>query len=252
MSVNKFAFSGEKIKNFIFGHFDRRVKIGIGIIIFLQILILIFTEASDTIGSCWDNIRDSIEEISSQRSTRILNEKNDSGNVRIELSEVHSETSPDGLREIILYKRPFIGESDREYSNYLNNQYLFVVREFDHWIEREVYIGDYKVGTPHWLGNDFIFFTGGCGTGCRGFYLVNINSRQSYNGVITTTPVSRDGFITHLRDWFDHQFEFTGYDENIRSVYLNGKIYLIFEMWNNKKYIGEKRFLFTGQNLIEQ
>lgn len=242
MNVSKFAF---------FGHFNRKIKIGIGIIIFLQIVILILLEAPDTVVSYWDKIQSSPDEISSQSSIRTLNEKNDSGNVRSELNEVHSETSPDGLREIILYKKVFTGDREYEYRSYLNNQYLFAVKEFKNGIEREIYIGDDHVDYPHWLGNDFIFFTGGVCTGCRGFYLVNINSKQSYNGVITTTPITKDSFTTHLKDWFDEEFEFPGFDENIRSVYLNGKTYLIFEMWNNNQYIGEKRFLFTGNSLIE-
>lgn len=170
----------------------------------------------------------------------------------IEPRRKYSETSPNGLREIILYERVFTGDGEYEYRSYLNNQYLFVVKEFRNGAEHEIYIGDDKVGYPHWLGNDFIFFTGGCGTGCRGFYLVDTRSKESFQGVITTTPVSENGFATHLHDWFDHEFKFVGFDKNIRSVYLDNKTYLIFEMWNNNQYIGEKKFLFTGDSLKER
>lgn len=61
----------------------------------------------------------------------------------------------------------------------------------------------------------------------------------------------KDSFMTHLKDWFGQEFEFEGYNENIRSVYIDGKTYLIFEMWNNKQPIGEKKFLFTGNSLKE-
>lgn len=168
------------------------------------------------------------------------------------LTEIYSETSPDGINQIILYKRPFTGRSDHEYKNYLNNQHLFVVREFEPWVEHDLFVGDNRVGYPHWLGNDFIFFTAGCGTGCRGLYLVDTRSKESYLGTITTTPVSKDGFETYFHDWFDHEFEFVGFDKNIRSVYLNDKVYLIFEMWNNNQAIGEKKFLFTGDSLKEE
>lgn len=231
MSVNKS----------ISAHFTRTIKIGVGVIVFSLILVFVILALPDEIVSALGNIQMSLE-----------NKQNDVENLKPQLHEVHSETSPDGLREIILYERPFTGESDREYGNYLNNQYLFVVREFERWIEREVYIGDYKVGNPHWLSNDFVFFTGGCGTGCRGLHLVDIKSKESYKGVITTTPVSKDSYMTHLHDWFDHEFEFIGFDKNIRSVYLDGKTYLIFEMWNKDQAIGEKIFIFTGNSLKEQ
>lgn len=162
------------------------------------------------------------------------------------------EISPDGTKQIILYERPFTESGQLDYNNYLSNKYFFVVEEFDNGHENYVFVGDDKVDYPHWLGNNFVFFTGGCGTGCRSLYLVDTRSKESYQGVITTTPVSKDGFITYLHDWFDEKFEFVGANKNIRSVYFDDKTYLIFEMWNNNQYVGEKRFLFTGQALVEQ
>ncbi|MDO8570204.1 MAG: hypothetical protein Q7R97_01295 [Candidatus Daviesbacteria bacterium] len=167
------------------------------------------------------------------------------------LTKVHSEVSPDGLKEIILYEKSFTGNTQEEYHNYLANQHIFAVREFDPWNENEIFLGDEMVGYPHWLGNDFIFFTTRCGTGCRGLELVNIHSKESKGAVITTTPISKDGYETNFRDWFGHEYQFSGSDKNLRSVYLNGKVYLIFEMWNNNQSIGEKKFLFTG-NLLEE
>ena len=162
------------------------------------------------------------------------------------------EISPDGEKQIIMYRRPFIGKGELDYHNYLSNQYFFAVEEFKNGQENYVFVGDYKVGYPHWLGNDFIFFTTGCGTGCRGLKLINVNSERSWNAVITTTPISKDGFVTDFRDWFGHEYKFPDGDKNIRSVYLDSKAYLIFEMWNNGQPKGEKRFLFTGDALIEQ
>lgn len=161
------------------------------------------------------------------------------------------EISPNGQNAIILYKRPFIGRSDLNYKNYLSNQYFFVVRESESWQERYIYVGDDGVGYPHWLGNDFIFFTTRCGTGCRGLELVNVYSKESKGAVITTTPISKDGYETNFRDWFGHEYKFPGSDKNLRSVYLNGRTYLIFEMWNNNQALGEKRFLFTENSLEE-
>lgn len=162
------------------------------------------------------------------------------------------ETSPDGSKQVVLYEKPFTGESQLDYYNYLSNKHFIVVEEFANGREHYVFIGDDKVDYPYWLDNNFIFFTDGCGTGCRGLYLIDTRSKESRLGTITTMPISEDGFKTHFRDWFDHEFEFIGWDKNIRSVYLDAKAYLIFEMWNNNQPIGEKRFLFTGEALIEQ
>lgn len=167
------------------------------------------------------------------------------------LTEIHSEVSPNGLKEIILYKRPFTGDNQEEYRDYLAHQHIFTVREFDPWNENDVFFGDEKVGYPYWLDNDFIFFTIGCGTGCRGLKLINTGSGKSRSAVITTIPISKDGYETHFRDWFGQEYKFHGWDKNLRSVYLNGDTYLIFEMWNDNQSIGEKKFLFIGNSLKE-
>ncbi|MDO8637961.1 MAG: hypothetical protein Q7R43_00155 [Candidatus Daviesbacteria bacterium] len=182
----------------------------------------------------------------------VVEEIEESQQQKEEFTVKFMETSPNGQNDIVLYERPFIGRSDLDYKNYLANQYFFVVRESGSQQEHYIYVGNYKVGYPHWLGNDFIFFTTGCGTGCRGLEFVNINSRESKGAVITTTPISKDGYETNFRDWFSHEYNFSGYDKNLRSVYLGDKAYLIFEMWNNNQSIGEKRFIFTGNSLEEQ
>ena len=168
-----------------------------------------------------------------------------------ELIGQYSEISPDGEKQVILYKKPFVGDGQLDYRNYLSNQHVFAIKYFENGAEYHVFNGDDGVGYPHWIGNDFIFFTTRCGTGCRGLRLVDIRSQESYSGTITTTPISKDGFKTGFQGWFDKDFEFVGFDENIRSVYLDGKAYLIFEMWNDNKYLGEKKFLFTGSSLEE-
>lgn len=169
----------------------------------------------------------------------------------INLTEIHSEISPNGLKEIILYRKPFIGNNREEYRNYLAHQHIFTVRELDPWGENDLFLGDERVGYPHWLGNDFIFFTTSCGTGCRGLKLINVNSGRFMNATLTTTPVTKDGYETDFRDWFGRKYKFPGWDKNLRSVDINGDTYLIFEMWNNNQSIGGKSFLFTGTLLKE-
>lgn len=165
---------------------------------------------------------------------------------------VYSETSPDGVKQVLLYKTPFNGENQLEYHNYLSNQYIFAVKELDSARERYIFVNDYRTGNPHWLGNEHIFFTTGCGTGCQGLYLVNTNSKESRLAVLTITPFAENNFETHFRDWFDQEFKFPGWPKQIRSVLIKDKIYLIFQIWNNDKLAGEKKFLFSKNELREE
>lgn len=165
---------------------------------------------------------------------------------------VYSETSPDGIKEVLLYETPFNGENQLEYYNYLSNQYFFAIKELDSGRERYIFVNDYKTGNPHWLSNEHIFFTSGCGTGCQGLYLVNTNSKESRSAVLTVTSLAKDSFETHFRDWFDREFKFPGWPKHIRSILLEDKVYLIFQMWNNGQSAGEKRFLFSKNELKEE
>lgn len=45
--------------------------------------------------------------------------------------------------------------------------------------------------------------------------------------------LSLENDMTVFLDWFGHEYKFPWWDKNLRSVYLDGKAYLIFEMWNN-------------------
>lgn len=169
-----------------------------------------------------------------------------------ELKLVDSETSPDGTKKILLYETPFNGSNQLDYQNYLSNKYIFAVKELNSGRERYVFVNDYKTGNPHWLGNEHIFFTGGCGTGCRGLYLVNINSKESHPGVLTVTPITKNSFETNFRDWFGQEFKFPGGPKQIKSVLVENKTYLVFQMENNGQSIGEKKFLFSKNRLEEQ
>jgi len=180
-----------------------------------------------------------------QNIQEIINQKKD----RI---SVYSETSPDGVRQIILYEMPFTGNGQLEYYNYLSSQYFFAVKELASGREQYIFVNDYKTGYPHWLGNDYIFFTSGCGSGCQGLYLVDTRSKESRLAMLTTTPLTKDTFETHFRDWFNQEFRFPGWTKHIRSVLLEDKIYLIFQMWDNNQPAGEKKFLFTENSLKEK
>lgn len=163
--------------------------------------------------------------------------------------KVYEETSPNGERRIVLYELPFVGEGDLDYRNYLSNQYIFSVESYSDGGEYHVFINDYKTGYPHWLGNSYIFFTSGCGTGCRGLYLVNVDSKVSHQAVLFTNPLPGDESESIFSDWFGQEFRFHGSVKNIRGTFLDGRAYLVFQLWNNDEPLSEKRFLFTEKSL---
>lgn len=182
--------------------------------------------------------------------TRAINknepQENEAGRKRIYL-----ERSPNGEQDIILYEMPFVGEGELDYRNYLHNQYFYAVRDISFTSGRETYVfvNDYKTGYPHWLDNEYIFFTSGCGTGCQGMYLVNVNTRETRQALLESISLGAESYETHFRDWFGQSFKFPGWSKNVRSASVEGKTYLIFQMWNNSRPLGEKRLLFTGKSL---
>lgn len=168
-----------------------------------------------------------------------------------ERKRIHTEVSPDGTRNVVLYEMPFTGEGDLDYRNYLSGQHLYSVEDLSltsNW-EFYVFVGDYKSGYPQWLNNDYVFFTDGCGSGCRALYLVNTLNKEVRSAVIETDVLSKEKFETRFHDWFDHDYRFSGWSKNIRSVFIDDKAYLIFQMWDNNQPLDEKRFLFTGNSL---
>lgn len=162
---------------------------------------------------------------------------------------VHEEISPNGEKKIVLYEVPFTGKGDLDYRNYLANQYLFSVETLKDGRESQIFINDYKTGNPHWLGNEHIFFTSGCGTGCQGIYLVSTRSKESRLALLETNPVSQNAFESRFHDWFDQDFKFSGAVTHLRSALIDKNIFFIFEIQNADTSLTEKKFLFTNDSL---
>lgn len=149
--------------------------------------------------------------------------------------------SPDKSKKIIIY---FLDEQELEN--------IISVVELDSDYEKYIYIGK-NIGFPKWLGNDHIFFTKYCGTACQGFILVEVNGGEVRSGILSymSLDLSRPDY-THFKDWFGSEFEFDGYPESMRGEIKDDKAWLVFAMHDqNKKPLGEKRFIFTGDGLKE-
>ncbi len=156
---------------------------------------------------------------------------------------VYEEVSPSGDHVLILYEVPDNPE----------DQEFVVIKNKASKVEEYIYFLNYRDGIPKWLGNDFIYFTTYCGTSCQGLDLVDVNSKQTYNGVLSYMVLDeKRGPYTIFKDWFGHEFTFNDLVDYITSETVRDKAYLVFKMENEKgKALGQKRFLFTGKALKE-
>jgi len=165
---------------------------------------------------------------------------------------VHQELSPNGDKFILMYEIPDHPGLNSDYYNYLSGRYAITVKETDSGRERFVFVGDYKSGSPHWLGNDFVYFTAGCGTACQGLYLVNTGNKETWLAVLSYIFSDERGVNdTHFKDWFGSEFVFEGLVDEIKSEMIDSKAYLIFKMKDDQgNFLYNKRFLFKEGGLV--
>lgn len=184
-------------------------------------------------------------------NNRVSTDKDQDNQLRKTLT--YRENSLDGTKQIIRYSFNNHPELFTDYKDYLNNNVFIALKDLADNKESYVFIGEERTNNPHWLGNEHIFFTTYCGTACKGIYLVNILNKDTELGIFSYIYSDQKNVqVTHFKDWFNNSFEFPGWVKNIHSSYFDNKVYLIFEMWNNNKYMGGKRFIFTGSSLKEQ
>ncbi|OGE81026.1 MAG: hypothetical protein A3H72_00855 [Candidatus Doudnabacteria bacterium RIFCSPLOWO2_02_FULL_48_8] len=158
----------------------------------------------------------------------------------ISQSVIFDRVSPDGSQEL------------RYYSEKELDQQIIAVKTIKTNQEKVIYSGN-RINYPKWLGNEHIFFTTYCGTGCQGFGLVNVSSGKVEKGVLSYMSIDENRpDYTNFRDWFGKEFEFDGTPESIEGEIKDDKTYLVFRMRDREtKPLGEKRFLFTGNDLQE-
>lgn len=174
----------------------------------------------------------------------------------IEKTLVSQEFSPDNSDKVILYMQEFNPKRFTDYyKDYFPNKAIISVEHQESLVKRTIFTGEERIGNPHWLGNDYIFFTTYCGTSCKGVYLINVRSKETNLAVLSfmMPTQEQEGWYTHFRDWFDKEFKFSGLPKDIYAEMQDGKPYLIFEMEDDKNNIlGKKQLLFTGNSLKEE
>lgn len=156
---------------------------------------------------------------------------------------LYQEISPMATKSVITYK--------------INNKPLFQdhimigIRDSDSQEEEPIFIGEERTGMPSWLDDEHILFTTYCGTSCKGIYLVDIRDKEVSLATLSFTFSGANSWETHFKDWFGNQFQFPGLLGDIDTEFTNDHFYLVFSKKDQLDSSNKKRFLFTGENLIE-
>lgn len=226
----------------------RKYKIIIFILPLLILLTIVLTNERTLRKPKWDleekneAVMGAIEEVLDNREARKVKD--------IE----HEEFSPNQLKKVVVYKMTFDPELYNDYyEDYFYNRKIIAVRDIKSRREEYIFTGEERTGDPHWLGNNYVFFTTYCGTACRGLYLVDTRNKETWLAVLDHTfSYKKDVYDTHFKDWFGQEFVSEGLIDEIKSEMVDDKAYLIFKMKNNQgDFTYEKRFLFTGGELKE-
>jgi|GEM_PF-6114146 len=172
----------------------------------------------------------------------------------LDRENTYEELSPNGDRKVVRYKLNYqLGLFSGSDTTYFDNNIVLALIENVGDMEREqfLFVGEERTGDPHWLGNKYIFFEAHCGTSCQGLTLLDTQNRQVWKGMLGYYAGKSERPRTNFSGWFDQDFEFEGFVNQIQADIVDNKPYLIFDMRNDQEVeSGQKRFLFTGNKLI--
>lgn len=226
-------------------------KVGSGQLVFLLLIIvgcIIFGWFTRDIYNGF------IESKTLKEDTKEELEEDGSQRVVLQKEIKHEEVSPNGKNIIIKYNLAYDPIFYRDYyDDYFNNKSIISVKALETNKEHYLYTGDDRIGSPHWLGNDYVFFTSYCGTSCQGLYLVDTRDREVSQAVLSyLVPTQGDVWTTHFRDWFGQEFAFEGLVDEIEGKVDSNRTYLVFKMIDiNRKPVGEKYLLFATNKLVQ-
>lgn len=164
------------------------------------------------------------------------------------------ELSPDGLKKVAAYNQEFDPIFFENYSSIATDTTVMIAGSKDDFLDRKiVYTGDKWEGEPHWLGNDHLFFSARCGTSCSGLYLVDVRTRKTLLGTVSSMFRENGDWYTTFQDWFGKKIEFPGFVKSMHAEETEDKTYLVLETEDeDEQPLDEKRFLFTGNALVLQ
>lgn len=164
----------------------------------------------------------------------------------ISKESLHLQRSPLGTRNVVAYQ--------------INNKPLFenhimiVIQDVNSKKEEPLFIGEERTGMPKWLGEDHIFFISYCGTACQGIYLINVLNKEVKLATLSFTFSDTNTWETHFSDWFGKKFQFPGLLGEISTEFSSdNNFYLVFSKKDQSdNNPSKRRFLFTGEALVEQ
>lgn len=172
-------------------------------------------------------------------------EKQEAQEALIRKESWYSDRSPLGTRNVVTYQ--------------VNNKPLFedyimiAIQDVNTQKEEPLFIGEERTGRPHWLDDGHIFFTTYCGTSCQGIYLVDVRNKETKLATLSFSFSKANTWETHFSDWFGKKFQFPGLLGEIGAEFVKNNYYLVFSGKDQSgRSLGEKKFLFTDDVLIEQ
>lgn len=105
----------------------------------------------------------------------------------------------------------------------------------------------------HWLGEEHLVFLRHCGTSCQGVTLLDLQSGQTTNAVLSYPSFSSSPNKTYFKDWFGVEYTFDGLVYDINTKTDDHDNYIIFALQDNEgKHIGTDYLLFTGSAFQEK
>jgi len=158
--------------------------------------------------------------------------------------------SPDKSRQLTSYNLSFNKLFFDDYDlDYYPNQFMIAIKDMDTGISHYIFMGD-RAGEPKWLGNDYIFYTDYCGTGCQAFILRDVSSGELHFGYLGYFFRDNGTAYTLVQDWSGKLSRLEGLSQDIVSETANGKTFLVFGITDGQgKQLGEKKLLFHEDSL---
>ncbi|MDA1317172.1 MAG: hypothetical protein O3B87_04065 [bacterium] len=102
----------------------------------------------------------------------------------------------------------------------------------------------------HWLGNNHLFFLRHCGTACQGITLLNIETGETKNAVLSYSSFPDQPEITSFQDWLGREYQMGGLVREVTSQTVDNNHYLVFILEDEAgKSLGEKRILFSDSEM---
>lgn len=102
----------------------------------------------------------------------------------------------------------------------------------------------------HWLGDNNLFFIRHCGTACLGITLLNIETGETRNALLSYPSFPDQPKTTFFRDWFGREYRMDGLVQEVTSQTIDNNHYLVFILDGvGERKLVEKRIPFTDSEM---